>query len=156
MKRNYHFQVCFGEGRYANGEYIVCADDEAQATDMALQEICHKLNYVLPDLDIEVSVNLTKSEHVIFELMEDCFHSCRECDDCYNIKVDEAHCLFILVQENPDYNDGILEYFFELNETSSGSDEPCAKYNVSCSVDNFDEFKNVITNYLSDNEININ
>lgn len=83
----------------------------------------------------------------------DCFQTCRECEDCYSIKVDATHSIFVLVQENPDYNDGTLEYFIELNDISSGNEEPCARYNPSCPMDNLDDFENVIIEYLEDNGI---
>ena len=60
--KEYNFKVCFGEGRWANGVYSVRAEDEDMATDMALSEICEKLYNVLPDLDIEVSVELQEAE----------------------------------------------------------------------------------------------
>ena len=63
MKFNtYEFRVCFGEGRYAKGTYKVKAITEQEATDSALSEICKKLYDVLPELDIEVSVQLIKEE----------------------------------------------------------------------------------------------
>lgn len=55
---NYEFKVCFGEGRYANGTYSAKATSEEEAIDVALSEICSKFNSVLPELDIEVSVEL--------------------------------------------------------------------------------------------------
>ena len=56
--QTYNFKVCFGEGRWANGVYSVQAEDEDMAVDMALSEICEKLSNVLPELDIEVTVEL--------------------------------------------------------------------------------------------------
>lgn len=56
--KEYNFKVCFGEGRWANGEYAVQAENEDEATDMALSEICEKLYNALPELDIEVTVEL--------------------------------------------------------------------------------------------------
>lgn len=56
--KTYSFKVCFGEGRWANGVYTVQAEDEDMATQIALQEICQKLYDVLPELDIEVTVEL--------------------------------------------------------------------------------------------------
>ena len=56
--KEYNFKVCFGEGRWANGVYSVQAEDEDMATVMALSEICEKLYNILPELDIEVSVEL--------------------------------------------------------------------------------------------------
>ena len=55
---NYEFKVCFGEGKYANGTYSVEAFTETEAIDKALSEICNKLYSALPELDIEVSVEL--------------------------------------------------------------------------------------------------
>lgn len=60
--KTYEFKVCFGEGRWANGVYSVQAEDEDMATDMALSEICEKLSAVLPELDIEVTVELNEEE----------------------------------------------------------------------------------------------
>ena len=60
--REYNFKVCFGEGRWANGVYSVQAEDEDMATDMALSEICQKLSDVLPELDIEVTVELKEDD----------------------------------------------------------------------------------------------
>lgn len=57
---NYEFKVCFGEGRYANGTYSVKAISEEEAIDIALSEICNKLNSILPELDIEVSVEIVR------------------------------------------------------------------------------------------------
>lgn len=56
--QEYDFKVCFGEGRWANGVYTVKAEDEDIATSLALSEICKKLYSVLPELDIEVTVEL--------------------------------------------------------------------------------------------------
>ena len=56
--KEYNFKVCFGEGRWANGVYTVKAENEDEATDMALSEICEKLYNALPELDIEVTVEL--------------------------------------------------------------------------------------------------
>lgn len=145
--KEYRFKVSFGEGRYANGEYAVLAKDEMQATDIALQEICTKLNSVFPELDIEVSVDFIGIN--ISTFIEDCFTTCRNEDDCYSFPVDDTHSLFILVQKDPDYNDGTLEYFIELNDTSSGSDEPCATYNTSCQIDNLEMFKETVEKYLT-------
>ena len=63
MKLNtYEFRVCFGEGRYVKGTYTVKAFTESEATDLALKEICEKLYAVLPELDIEVTVELIGGE----------------------------------------------------------------------------------------------
>ena len=56
--KTYEFKVCFGDGRWAGGVYSVQAENEEMATDMALSEICDKLYAVLPELDIEVTVEL--------------------------------------------------------------------------------------------------
>ena len=60
--REYCFKVCFGNGRYAGGTYDVVAEDEDMAIEMALSEICQKLYKALPDLDIEVSVELDEED----------------------------------------------------------------------------------------------
>ena len=60
--KEYSFKVCFGEGRWANGEYTVQAENEDEATDMALSEICEKLYVAFPELDIEVTVELGEEE----------------------------------------------------------------------------------------------
>ena len=63
MKLNtYEFRVCFGEGKYAKGTYTVKAFTESEATDLALKEICDKMYAVLPELDIEVTVELIGGE----------------------------------------------------------------------------------------------
>lgn len=54
----YNFKVCFGEGRWADGVYSVEAENEDVATEIALSTICNKLYSVLPELDIEVTVEL--------------------------------------------------------------------------------------------------
>ena len=87
------------------------------------------------------------------EQIVDCFHNCREFEDSYGLKVDDTHSLFILVQENLDYDDGTLEYFIELNDTSTGADKPCARYNATCPIDNLDDFEKTIMDYLEDNGI---
>lgn len=56
--KTYELEVCFGEGRYANGTYSVKAITEQGAIDRGLREICDKLYSVLPELDIEVSVRV--------------------------------------------------------------------------------------------------
>ena len=58
--KQYELNVSFGEGRNANGTYSVKATSEEEAIDIALSEICSKLNSVLPELDIEVSVEVVK------------------------------------------------------------------------------------------------
>ncbi len=60
--KTYNFKVCFGDGRWANGVYTVQADDEDIAEDMALSEICEKLYEALPELDIEVTVELAEDQ----------------------------------------------------------------------------------------------
>lgn len=58
--KKYEFKVSFGEGRNANGTYSVKATSEEEAIDIALSEICNKLNSILPELDIEVSVEIVR------------------------------------------------------------------------------------------------
>ena len=59
--KEYCFNVSFGYGQYANGTYDVIAKNEDEAIGTALREICSKLYNALPDLDIEVSVELAES-----------------------------------------------------------------------------------------------
>ena len=59
-QNEYSFRVSFGEGRYADGLFVTTADSEDEACDHALSEICDRLNMVLPELDIEVSVELVE------------------------------------------------------------------------------------------------
>lgn len=56
--KTYELEVCFGEGKYANGTYSVKAITEQGAIDRALRDICDKLYSVLPELDIEVAVRV--------------------------------------------------------------------------------------------------
>jgi hypothetical protein len=58
--KTYNFKVCFGDGRWADGVYSVQAEDEDMATSIAWQEICDKLYAVLPELDMEVTVELAE------------------------------------------------------------------------------------------------
>lgn len=60
--RKFKLRVCFGEGKYAKGFYVVKAFTESEAIDLALTEICKKLHSVLPELDIEVSVQIIGGE----------------------------------------------------------------------------------------------
>ena len=60
--KEYNFNVCFGEGRWAKGTYSVAAECEEDAVEMALNEICRKLYEALPELDIEVTVELEEDE----------------------------------------------------------------------------------------------
>lgn len=56
--KEYQFNVRLCDGCYSDGTYTVMAQTEEEAQDMALQEICEKLYNVLPELGIEVSVEL--------------------------------------------------------------------------------------------------
>ena len=89
------------------------------------------------------------------EQIKECFEICRELEDCYGLKVNDTYSLFILVQDDCDYEDGTLEYFIELNDVTSGGCEPCADYNAFCSLDNFDIFEKTIVEYLDNNGIEI-
>ena len=55
---DFNFAVTFCDGYKADGTYTVKAQTESEAQDKALQEICEKLYKALPELDIEVSVEL--------------------------------------------------------------------------------------------------
>lgn len=58
MEKDYNFVVTLCDGHIAKGTYTVKAQTESEAQDKALQEICEKLYKALPELDIEVSVEL--------------------------------------------------------------------------------------------------
>ena len=58
----YLFNVSLCNGNFAKGDYEVQASSEEEAQEKALQEICDKLYSVLPELDIEVSVE-PKTNH---------------------------------------------------------------------------------------------
>ena len=58
--KEYNFKVCFGKGRWADGVYSVQAEDEDTAYEIALIDICDKIYSVLPELDIEVTVELVE------------------------------------------------------------------------------------------------
>lgn len=110
---------------------------------------------------IEVSKHVENGGRItvsmkIKEYINECFTTCRNDEDTYCFMVDTTHSLFIMVQENPDYNDGTLEYFIELNDRSTGFDDPCGKYNVCCQIDSLNDFIDVILEYLEDNDICIN
>ena len=117
--KEYRFKVSFGEGRYANGEYTVSADNKDNATDIALSEICTKLNSVFPELDIEVSVELieTKSKRLRNITLEE-FKNLKKGNivfvKCYNQYVKAT------VEDNSFYNTDADEPGWEV-ETSYGS-----------------------------------
>lgn len=54
----YRFKVSLCDGMWASGTYTVKAASESEAQEKALTEICDKLYRALPELDIEVSVEL--------------------------------------------------------------------------------------------------
>ena len=56
--KEYKFNVRLCDGYYSDGTYTVMAQTEEEAQDKALQEICEKLYKALPELGIEVSVEL--------------------------------------------------------------------------------------------------
>ena len=60
IKEKYEFKVSFEDGRWSKGIYSVMATSEEEAEEIALNEIYNKFNSVLPELDIEVSVELIK------------------------------------------------------------------------------------------------
>ena len=59
-ERVFHFKVILGDGRRAGGYYTVTAQTEDEATDKALYEISNKLCNALPELDIEITVELVE------------------------------------------------------------------------------------------------
>lgn len=56
----YRLKVAFNNGSYCNGLYEVIATDEDEAIDKTLFEICEKIHTVLPELDIEVEVQVVE------------------------------------------------------------------------------------------------
>lgn len=56
--KEFKFAVTLCDGYIAKGEYTVKAENETEAYEKALTEICNKLYSALPELDIEVSVSL--------------------------------------------------------------------------------------------------
>lgn len=58
LEKDYFFKVSFCHGQNAIGDYMVTAENEEAATDKALREICDKLYSVLPELSIDVTVEL--------------------------------------------------------------------------------------------------
>jgi hypothetical protein len=102
--KTFNFKVCFGEGRYADGLYSVQAESEDVAYDVALKEICDKLYAALPDLDIEVQVDLESiSKFCVCALGYDA----QECITDYEVTLgefdtyEEAYEAFVHCQCNP-------------------------------------------------------
>jgi hypothetical protein len=60
-EKEYEFIVKLCDGYNADGTYTVKAFSEEEAQDKALQEICEKLYYALPELGIDVSVELAEN-----------------------------------------------------------------------------------------------
>ena len=58
----YIFKVRLCDGFEANGNVTVVADSEDMAYDMALLYVCERLRLALPELDIEVSVDLDEEK----------------------------------------------------------------------------------------------
>ena len=58
MEKDFNFAVTLCDGYKADGIYTVKAESESEAQEKALTEICDKLYRALPELDIEVSVEL--------------------------------------------------------------------------------------------------
>lgn len=56
--KEYNFKVCFNDGRWCSGVISVKGKDEEEATQNALNYVCEKLYQALPELDIEVGVEL--------------------------------------------------------------------------------------------------
>ena len=54
----YHFKVRLCDGYQCGGKIAVVAENEDVAQDMALEYVCERLADALPDLDVEVSVEL--------------------------------------------------------------------------------------------------
>ena len=60
----YRFKVSLCDGMWASGTYTVKAASESEAQEKALTEICDKLYSALPELDIEVSVELLEDSEM--------------------------------------------------------------------------------------------
>lgn len=61
IAKEYQFDVRLCDGYKADGTYTVKAVSESEAQEKALTEICDKLYRALPELDIEVSVELLEN-----------------------------------------------------------------------------------------------
>mgnify|MGYP003324751522 CR=1 FL=1 len=57
-KRKYFYRLCFGDGKWAKGAYVVEAYSEEQAEQILVEEVGKKLYKALPSLDIEYSWEL--------------------------------------------------------------------------------------------------
>lgn len=62
VQKEYTFKVRLCDGYLCGGVVTVKANNEDDACQQALDYICTKLNAVLPELDIEVSVELCDEE----------------------------------------------------------------------------------------------
>ena len=63
-EKDYNFDVKLCDGMWAGGIYTVKAASESEAQEKALTEICDKLYRALPELDIEVSVELLEDSEI--------------------------------------------------------------------------------------------
>lgn len=64
MEKDFNFAVTLCDGYKADGTYTVKAASESEAQEKALTEICDKLYRALPELDIEVSVELLEDSEM--------------------------------------------------------------------------------------------
>ena len=63
-EKDFNFAVTLCDGYKADGTYTVKAASESEAQEKALTEICDKLYRALPELDIEVSVELLEDSEM--------------------------------------------------------------------------------------------
>lgn len=56
--KEYSFKVCFNDGRWCTGIITAKGKDEEEAEQNALSYVCEQLYQALPELDIEVGVEL--------------------------------------------------------------------------------------------------
>lgn len=61
--KEYEFKVCFNDGRWCTDTITVKGKDEEEAAENALNYVCERLNEALPELDIEVGVEIVRQEN---------------------------------------------------------------------------------------------
>lgn len=74
---NYTYKVCLCDGHYCNGNISVEAEIEEDAYEMAMDYVLTKLANALPELGIDVSIEL-ENECEYFEAVEVCPHCMSE------------------------------------------------------------------------------
>lgn len=74
---NYTYKVCLCDGRYCDGSITVQANNEDDAAEMVMDYILEALSKALPELGIDVSIELEEEEHY-YEAVEVCPHCMNE------------------------------------------------------------------------------